>query len=153
MRRAVVPDSEGNTMKSFAHLLMKFSSRSKSLPASLFAAVALIFSFALVTSASADVLELKTGEIVQGRFVSASRGTIRFEGNGQAQTFAIKDVLNIGFSDASDAATSPTPPPPSPPPPPQPDPNAAAPPQPNSDAPQQQQPPPPAPADSHPHAD
>ena len=124
-------------MKSFAHLLVKFSSRSKSLAASLFAA-ALIFSFALVPSASADVLELKTGEIVQGKFVSASSATIRFEVNGQAQTFAIKDVLNIGFSDASDGAPSPVPPP-------QPDPNAAA--------PQQQQQPPPAPADSGPQAD
>ena len=124
-------------MKSFAHLLVKFSSRSKSLAASLFAA-ALIFSFALVPSASADVLELKTGEIVQGKFVSASSATIRFEVNGQAQTFAIKDVLNIGFSDASDGAPSPVPPP-------QPDPNAAA--------PQQQQQPPPAPADSDPQAD
>jgi hypothetical protein len=140
-------------MKSFARLLMKFSSRSKSMPASLFAAAALIFSFALATSASADVLELKTGEIVQGKFVSASSATIRFEVQGQAQTFAIKDVLNIGFSDASDTASSPTPPPP----PPalaaaqQPDPNAAPSAQPNNDASQQQ--PPPAPADSDPQAD
>ncbi|MGB9070504.1 MAG: hypothetical protein WCC21_18195 [Candidatus Acidiferrales bacterium] len=136
-------------MKSFAHLLMKFSGRGKSLPASVFAAVALLLSFALVSSASADVLELKTGEIVQGKFVSASSATIRFEVNGQAQTFAIKDVLNIGFSDTSDAATSPTPPPP--PPAPQPDPNAAASPQPNSDASQRQ--PPPAAADSDPQGD
>jgi hypothetical protein len=128
---------------------MKFSSRLKYLPASLFAAAALIFSFALVTSASGDVLELKTGEIVQGKFVSASSATIRFEVNGQAQTFAIRDVLNIGFSDASDAATPPTPPPP-PPAAPQLDPNAAS-PQPNNDASQQQ--PPPAPADSDPQAD
>jgi hypothetical protein len=139
-------------MKSFALLFVKFSSRSKFLAASLFAA-ALIFSFALIPSASADVLELKTGEIVQGKFVSASSATIRFEVNGQAQTFAIKDVLNIGFSDASEGAASPTPLPPSPAPPPQADPNAAAPPQPNSDASQQQQQPPPAPANSDPQAD
>src|ERR1700721_560233 len=131
-------------MKSFADLLMNFRSRSKCLPASQFTAAALILTFALVTSASADVLELKTGAIVQGKFVSASSATIRFEVNGQAQTFAIKDVLNIGFSGASDAVASPTPPPP--PPPPQPDPEAAAPPPPNNDASQQQ--PPPAPADS-----
>lgn len=140
-------------MKSFARLLMKFSSRSKSMPASLFAAAALIFSFALAASASADVLELKTGEIVQGKFVSASSATIRFEVHGQAQTFAIKDVLNIGFSDASDTAGSPTPP--SPPPAlaaaQQPDPNPAPSAQPNNDASQQQ--PPPAPADSDPQAD
>lgn len=132
---------------------MKFRGRTKSLPASVFAAVALIFSLALVGSASADVLELKTGEIVQGKFVSASSATIRFEVNGQAQTFAIKDVLNIGFSDTSDAASSPTPPPPPPAPPvaPDPDSNAAASGQPNNDASQQQ--PPPAAADSDPQGD
>jgi hypothetical protein len=83
----------------------------------------------LASSAFADVLELKTGEIVQGKFISGSSATIRFEVNGQQQTFAIKDVLNIGFTDTSESA-APPPPPPSdsaaPPannaPPPQPDP-------------------------------
>jgi hypothetical protein len=137
-------------MKSFARLLTKPSSRWNSLRASPFAAAVLIFGFALGASASADVLELKTGEIVQGKFVSASSATIRFEVNGQAQTFAIKDVLNIGFTDVSDAATSPTPPPPAPTAPPEP--RAAAPAQPNNDASLQQQPPD-GPADSDPQPD
>jgi hypothetical protein len=110
-------------------------------------AAVLLAGFAFTPIVRADVLELKTGEIVQGKFISASSATIRFEVNGQPQTFAIKDVLNIGFTDTSDAATSPTPPPPPPPadaaPPPQPDNNASnnAPPPPDA-APQPHDPPP-----------
>jgi hypothetical protein len=91
-------------------------------------AALLLLGITVAQSARADVLELKTGEIIQGKFISGSSATIRFEVNGQPQTFAIKDVLNIGFTDTSDAATSPTPPPPPPPadaPPPQPDSNAS----------------------------
>jgi hypothetical protein len=142
-------------MESFADTLIENCRRSRLTRTSRFAALAaLIFSLTLAAAASADVLELKTGEIVQGKFISASSATIRFEVNGQAQTFAIKDVLNIGFTDTSDAATSPTPPPPPPPPdaPRQQDPDAAAPVAPNNDASQRQQPPS-APADSDRQAD
>ena len=72
-----------------------------------FAAAATIF---LASSAFADVLELKTGEIVQGKFISGSSATIRFEVNGQQQTFAIQDVLNIGFTDTTESAAPPPPP-------------------------------------------
>ncbi len=63
--------------------------------------------FAAVNSpaALADTLELKTGQIVQGKFLGASDTTIRFQVDGQEQTFAVRDVLNIGFSDANDSAS------------------------------------------------
>jgi len=51
-------------------------------------------------AASADVLELRTGEIVQGKFLGGSPLNIRFQVNGQEQVFSTKDILNIGFSDA-----------------------------------------------------
>ena len=126
-------------MKSFSKALISLEVQSKVLrsAAAAVAQTALLFGFALSQAARADVLELKTGEIVQGKFISGSSATIRFEVNGQPQTFAIKDVLNIGFTDTSDAATSPTPPPPPPAdvPPPQPDNNAS------NNAPQQAPPP------------
>jgi hypothetical protein len=62
--------------------------------------------------APADTLELKNGQIVQGQFVGGSPLNIRFRVNGQEQVFATKDVLNIGFSettDASNAAATPQP--------------------------------------------
>jgi hypothetical protein len=57
-----------------------------------------------------DTLELKTGQIVQGRFVGGSPLNIRFEVDGKEQIFPTKDVLNIGFSDTSDASNAPAPP-------------------------------------------
>ncbi|HEY4710649.1 MAG TPA: hypothetical protein VIH46_10810 [Candidatus Acidoferrales bacterium] len=50
-----------------------------------------------------DTLELKTGQIVQGRFVGGSPENIRFDVEGKEQIFATKDVLNLGFSDTSNA--------------------------------------------------
>ncbi|MGA8013524.1 MAG: hypothetical protein WB949_13925, partial [Candidatus Acidiferrales bacterium] len=59
---------------------------------------------ALVGFALGDTLELRTGQIVQGRFVGGSPLNIRFEVDGKEQIFATKDVLNIGFSDVSDVS-------------------------------------------------
>ena len=131
-------------MKPFANALIKFTGRSGSLRIVPFAGSAMaIFGLLIASATFADVLELKTGEIIQGKFISGSSATIRFEVNGQPQTYAIKDVLNIGFTDASDTATSPAPPlPPAPSTnnPPQQD-SAPPPPQQNSDATQAAPPP------------
>jgi len=54
-------------------------------------------------TAMADTLELRTGQIVQGRFLGGSTKNIRFQVNGQEQIFATEDVLNIGFSEPADA--------------------------------------------------
>ena len=52
----------------------------------------------------ADTLELRTGQIVQGRFLGGSTKNIRFQVDGQEQVFATQDVLNIGFNEpAADA--------------------------------------------------
>lgn len=51
-----------------------------------------------------DTLELKTGQIVQGKFLGGSPMNIRFQVDGKEQVFATKDVLNIGFSDSGDAS-------------------------------------------------
>jgi hypothetical protein len=140
-------------MKSFTPAFIGSKNRSKSRHASLFGVMAVCMcGLALPASARADVLELKTGEIVQGKFISASSATVRFEVNGQPQTFAIKDVLNIGFTDTSDAAASPATPPAAPP---QPDPPATAPAvqNHNNDASEQQPAPPAAAADATDPAD
>lgn len=96
----------------------------------------------LVGFASADTLELRTGQIVQGKFIGGSTKNIRFQVNGQEQIFPTQDVLNIGFSDnnSSDSSNgSQTDSAPMPPPPPsaQPDPAPNAPPATAPDAPPQ----------------
>jgi len=54
--------------------------------------------------AMADTLELRTGQIVQGKFIAGSTRNIRFLVNGQEQVFATQDVLNIGFSEPGDSS-------------------------------------------------
>jgi hypothetical protein len=49
----------------------------------------------------ADTIELRSGQIIQGKFLGGSSMNIRFQVNGQEQVFATKDVLNISFSDTS----------------------------------------------------
>jgi hypothetical protein len=55
----------------------------------------------LAGTVSADSLELKNGQIIQGKFLGGSPTNIRFQVDGQEQVFATKDVLNISFSDTS----------------------------------------------------
>jgi len=71
---------------------------------------AVISSATLAGIALGDTLELRTGQIVQGRFIGGSPLNIRFEVDGKEQIFATKDVLNLGFSDTSDASNAPPPP-------------------------------------------
>jgi hypothetical protein len=66
-----------------------------------------ILSCGLAGIASGDVLELRDGTVIQGQFVGGSPLNIRFKVNGQEQVFATKDVLNIGFSDPTDASNAP----------------------------------------------
>jgi hypothetical protein len=73
-----------------------------------------VFAVALISAAAtmwtpaalADILELRTGEIVQGKFLGGSPLNIRFQVNGQEQVFSTKDVLNIGFSDTGEASNN-----------------------------------------------
>ncbi|MGC2331241.1 MAG: hypothetical protein WA581_07295 [Candidatus Acidiferrales bacterium] len=66
-----------------------------------------ILSCALAGLAWGDILELRDGQIIQGQFIGGSPLNIRFRVNGQEQVFATKDVLNIGFSDTTDASSAP----------------------------------------------
>ena len=61
---------------------------------------------ALTGIALGDTLELKTGQIVQGKFLGGSPMNIRFQVDGKEQVFATKDVLNIGFSDSGEASST-----------------------------------------------
>lgn len=98
--------------------LMKNGPRAGIFKLSLLFLVGLALSFAaLVETARADILELKDGQIVQGRFLGGSPLNIRFEVDGREQVFATKDVLNIGFSDTGDANNNAPPPTASAPPP------------------------------------
>ena len=64
----------------------------------------------LAGAASGDTLELRSGRIVQGKFLGGSPLNIRFQVDGKEQIFATKEVLNIGFSDMAEAPVAAAPP-------------------------------------------
>jgi hypothetical protein len=71
-----------------------------------------IAAITMVGSASADTLELRNGQVIQGQFLDGSPLSVRFRVDGKIKTFATKDVLDIGFSDSeggSGASAMPTP--------------------------------------------
>jgi len=66
---------------------------------------ALLPTLSLSETAMADTLELRTGQIIQGKFIAGSTKNIRFQVNGQEQVFPTEEVLNIGFSEPADASS------------------------------------------------
>lgn len=55
--------------------------------------------------ARGDTLELKNGQVLQGRFLGGSTLNIRFEVDDKEQVFPTKEVLNIGFEETAGAST------------------------------------------------
>jgi hypothetical protein len=55
--------------------------------------------------AAADTLELKSGKIVQGKYLGGTAAVLRFEVNGEVQTFGTNDVVALTFTGRSGGAT------------------------------------------------
>lgn len=67
-----------------------------------------------VSVAAADTLELKSGKVVQGRYLGGTAAILRFEVNGEVQTFSTNDVVALTFTGRGGAAApmaAPAPPP------------------------------------------
>jgi hypothetical protein len=71
------------------------------------AALGLLF----VTLAAADTLELKDGRVLQGRYLGGTQAVLRFEVDGNVQTFGVNDVVAVTFTHASSNAVAPQAPP------------------------------------------
>jgi hypothetical protein len=91
-------------------------------------ALALIFS----TAANADTLELQDGRVLQGKFLGGTRVIVRFEVDGDVQTFRVNEISALSFDRHSrrddrrdDGAPPPNEPSDAPPPPDQSQPNGA----------------------------
>jgi hypothetical protein len=93
----------------------------------------MIAAFALgllfASAAMADTLELKDGRVLQGRYLGGTQVVLRFEINGEVQTFNVSDAVAITFTGNSGKTSYPAAAPPAPAPP------SAAPPQPSAEAP------------------
>ena len=66
----------------------------------------------------ADTLELKDGRVLQGRYLGGTQAILRFEVNGDVQTFPTHDIVALTFTRGGGrrAAEPPAPPPPNNPP-------------------------------------
>src|SRR5438874_486768 len=76
----------------------------------------------------ADTLELKDGRVLQGKYLGGTQAVLRFEVNGDIQTFPTNDIVALTFTRDSGRRTPQAAPPPQPPPPDNPPSDAGAPP-------------------------
>jgi hypothetical protein len=63
----------------------------------------------LTAGAMADTLELKDGRVLQGRYLGGTLAVLRFEVNGEVQTFSVNDVVAVTFTRNSSSYSAPTP--------------------------------------------
>jgi hypothetical protein len=68
--------------------------------------VAVALGFLFVGGAAADTLELKDGRVLQGRFLGGTRATLRFEVNGEVQTFNTTEIVALTFTGSGGGAAA-----------------------------------------------
>ena len=61
----------------------------------------------LVGAVAADTLELKDGRVLQGRYLGGTQAVLRFEVNGDLQTFNVTDIVALTFTGNSGATAAP----------------------------------------------
>src|SRR5205807_9538882 len=71
------------------------------------AALAALF---FVGVAAADTLELKSGKVIQGKYLGGTAAVLRFEVNGELQTFSTNDIVALTFTGRSPAPAAMAPP-------------------------------------------
>ena len=75
------------------------------------ALIAAVAAFLFAAMGFADTLELKDGRVLQGRYLGGTQAILRFEVNGDVQTFPTHDIVALTFTRAS-GRRAPEPPPP-----------------------------------------
>ena len=66
---------------------------------------AVVMGLLLVSVAAADTLELRSGKVVQGRYLGGTAAILRFEVNGEVQTFSTNDIVALTFTGRAGSAT------------------------------------------------
>src|SRR5437870_11842521 len=62
---------------------------------------ALLVDLVFVSWAAADTLEHKSGRVVQGKYLGGTQHILRFEVNGEVQTFSTNDIVALTFTGRS----------------------------------------------------
>jgi hypothetical protein len=71
------------------------------------AIAAIVLGLFLAGAAAADTLELKDGRVLQGRYLGGTQAVLRFEINGEVQTFSVNDAVAITFTGNSGKTSAP----------------------------------------------
>src|SRR5260370_19359410 len=58
-------------------------------------------------AATADTLELKDGRVLKGKYLGGTQAVLRFELNGEVQTFNTTDIVALTFTGRSGSAGDP----------------------------------------------
>ncbi|HSH16501.1 MAG TPA: hypothetical protein VLD18_10730, partial [Verrucomicrobiae bacterium] len=88
--------------------------------------LAILVTFALAGPSRADILELRSGTILNGKYVGGTGATVRFEALGNLQVIATSDIIALTFTSSGGNAAAPVAVPATPPPASEPPPAAAA---------------------------
>jgi hypothetical protein len=70
---------------------------------------AVVLGLFIAGAAAADTLELKDGRVLQGRYLGGTQAVVRFEINGEVQTFNVSEAVALTFTGTSSATEAPTP--------------------------------------------
>lgn len=70
------------------------------------AALGFLFAAVFVASAVADTLELKDGRVLQGRYLGGTQAVMRFDVNGNVQTFSVNDIVALTFTQGGGSASA-----------------------------------------------
>jgi hypothetical protein len=73
-----------------------------------------VLSLCFTCFASADTLELKDGRVLKGRYLGGTQAVLRFEINGEVQTFNTSEIVAITFTGGSASYAPAAAPPPAP---------------------------------------
>src|SRR5258707_5388630 len=74
--------------------------------------VALALGLFFVGIAAADTLELKDGRVLKGKYLGGTQAVLRFEMNGEVQTFSTTDIVALTFTGGSASSAPISDPPP-----------------------------------------
>ena len=80
------------------------------------ALIAAVATFLFAAMGLADTLELKDGRVLQGRYLGGTQAILRFEVNGEVQTFPTHDIVALTFTRGGGRRAAEPPPPPNNPP-------------------------------------
>jgi hypothetical protein len=67
---------------------------------------AVLLGLFFVAAAAADTLELKDGRVLKGKYLGGTQAVLRFEINGEVQTFNTTDAVALTFTGHSGSAAS-----------------------------------------------